>query len=59
MNDKPATPGTTDDLGFQTGDPWAWKGGSWVCDACGWEGDPDKVGEKCPGCGREVEEQES
>ena len=39
-------------------DPWEHKGGSWVCMSCGWEGDPDNVGDKCPGCHRLIEEDE-
>lgn len=38
-------------------DPWAHKGGSWVCDSCGWEGDPDSVGDVCPGCGITIEDE--
>ena len=30
----------------------------WVCIECGWEGDPDKVGERCPGCKRIIDEDE-
>ena len=30
----------------------------WVCGTCGWEGDPDKVSVKCPGCGREIRDDE-
>jgi predicted Zn-ribbon and HTH transcriptional regulator len=30
----------------------------WVCESCGWEGDPDRVGSKCPGCGREIGDDE-
>ena len=30
----------------------------WVCENCGWEGDPDKVGSRCPGCNREIGDDE-
>jgi hypothetical protein len=30
----------------------------WVCVECCWEGHPDKVATKCPGCGRDIGDDE-
>lgn len=48
----------TSGLTCEPPDPWEHKGGSWVCGSCSWEGDPDLVGDKCPGCGRLLENEQ-